>query len=159
MPPKNMWQPIAVRSAGLTIATTAYTSGDVLGTEMQFNLGEVAGKQTAGIIGQALITDASDGLGAVDLFLFSAVSTPAVDNAANSWADADWRKLIGIIPATVVTDSANNKAVFWMPNNDGLVYALPTDILYVVPVTRTGNAIFGAATDMEVTLWVRSERG
>lgn len=157
MPQKHMWTPISVQSTALDTGG-AYLSGDVLDAEMQFKLGEISGKPTAGTIGQALITDAGNVTGAIDLFLFKAASTPAAVNAANAWSDANWRNLVGVIPLATAYDSANNNAVFWMPSNDGLVYSLPTDILYVVPVTRSGHNQFAAVTDLEVTLWIRSDR-
>ena len=142
---------IAVQSAGLTTATTAYTSGDVLGNELQFKVGDLGGSR--GFIHQAWLTDAADVVGAVDLFMFSAASTPAADNAANSWSDANIRFFAGLMQVTTVLDSALNKVVVASLGTP-IPYFAPNGVLYVVMVTRTANTFFGAVTDLECTLVV-----
>jgi hypothetical protein len=138
-------------SAGLTTATTAYTSGDVVGTEMLFDIGE-AGAALGEIVGLTII-DKAAGLGACDLFLFSAPSTPAADNAPNSWADADMANLICVVPAATVYTSALNKAITWTTQEE-MPYVSTTNVLYGVLVTRTANGFFGAVGDVIVKLFI-----
>lgn len=139
-------------SSGLTIATTAYTSGDVLGAELQFNLGEIG--RGAGEIAGLTIIDAKGVLGAVDLFLFGATSAPAADNAPNAWTSANMLNLTTVISATTVYTSANNRAVIWQQTGDGVPYETTGNILYGTLVTRTANTFFTAVTDLQVTLFV-----
>lgn len=159
MPSRGSIFSVSSQSAGLTTSVTTYTSGDVLGTELTFTIGDGLFGDTPVSILKAVLTDASAGIGAVDLFLFDTASTPAADNAANSWSDANIRKLRSIIPMTVVSTSALNKAVTWTaPNGFGEPVLLSTGSLYVVMVTRTANAVFGAVTDLELRLLVQNLR-
>ena len=82
-------------SSGLTTATTAYTSGDMLGAQMTLPMGKGYGSpRVAGQIIGVTVTDDSDVIGAIELFFFSASTTPAADNAANAWSDADWQQVL-----------------------------------------------------------------
>ena len=132
-------------SSGLTTVTTAYTSGDVLGAEMTLTLKDRGGGGIGGSIVGAVVTDDSDVIGALDLFFFEAASTPAADNAANSWSDANWLNLCGVLSiATTVIDSANNKAMVTSNSEQSMPFYAPNGSLYVVAVTRTGNAVFAS---------------
>jgi hypothetical protein len=144
-------------AAGLTTATTAYTSGDVVGTEMLFDIGEAGAAR--GEIGGVTIIDKAGVLGACDLFLFDAPSTPAADNAPNSWADADMANLICVVPAATVYTSALNRAIIWIPPNDDMPYVASTNVLYGVLVTRTANGFFGAVGDVIVKLFIEQGGG
>lgn len=143
-------------SSGLTTATTAYTSGDVLGAEMTCTLTDRGGRGMGGCLKGAVVTDNSDVIGALDLFFFEAASTPAADNAANAWSDANFQNLIGVFSiATTVIDSANNKAMVSANSEQEMPFYAPTGVLYVVAVTRTGNAVFaGGATSLNYKLYV-----
>lgn len=143
---------IAVNAAGLTTAATAYTAGDVLGTELTFaNCARFSGGGTQLI--SASITDRAKILGAVDLYIFDRASTPAADNAANSWADADMDNLVTVINFGALIASALNGAAVAV---GGLpVVANPNATsLFGVLVTRSAHTFFGAATDLRVKLGV-----
>lgn len=145
-------------SSGLTTSVTAYTSGDVLGTEMTMAMSAYGGtsKRIGGKIIGATIADANDVIGAVDLFFFKAASTPAADNAPNAWSDANWLNLVGVMSvATTVIDSANNKAMV-SSNSAQVVPFVAAGSLFVVAVTRTGNAFFAAGTDLQYRIFVES---
>lgn len=128
---------LVLASSGLTTATTTYTSGDVLGVEMQANLATQG--SASGIIRAVTITDAVGVVGAVDLFLFNAASSPAADNAANTWTAGNLANLVGIIEAATVSSPTSRKVVTWRGEQP---YYAPAGILYVVAVTRTANAVF-----------------
>lgn len=143
---------IAVNSASLTTATTAYVTGDVLGAEISFtNAVRISGGR--GIIESATLLDKSAVIGAVDLLLFNAASTPASDNAANSWSDTNMELLEGVISFSPVT-SALNRYAHW---TGAMPYQATATTLFGVLVTRSGHTFFGAATDLRVTLHVRFE--
>lgn len=144
---------IAVNSASLTTASTAYVTGDVLGSELSFtSAARISGGR--GVIESATLLDKSDVIGAVDLYLFNAASTPAADNAANSWSDANMELLEGIIHFATPVDSALNRVGHWY---GAIPYQCAATTLFGVMVTRSGHTFFGAATDLRVTLHVRYE--
>lgn len=143
---------VPVPSSGLTTATTAYTAGDQLGAELTFTVGRASGRGV--VITSAFLIDKSKVTGPVDLWLFDRASTPAGDNAANSWADADMANCIGRIKFDTPQASALNSLA--LP-----LYGLPivadgnasADIKGVL-VTRSAHTFFGAATDLVVVLGV-----
>lgn len=142
---------VIATSAGLTTSVTAYTAGDVAGTELSFAGVVRTGK--GGIIQSAVLSDAAKIVGAVDLFLFSAASTPAADNAANSWSDANRLLWIGTIHFTDVDSSALNIGV--QATNLPIVIKPGTGTtIFGVLVTRAAHTFFGAVTDLQVTLGV-----
>lgn len=143
-------------SSGLTTATTAYTSGDVLGAEMTMTISERGGGPLGGYVVGATVTDDSDVIGALDLFFFEAASSPAADNAANSWSDGTFATLVGVLSiATTVIDSANNKAMVTSNSEQAMPFYAPNGVLYVVAVTRTGNAVFASgATALNYKIYV-----
>lgn len=142
---------LTVTSAGLTTASTAYTSGDQMGTEITVT---TAVRAARGLTVQAAVAiDKAKVIGAFDLFCFQAATTPAADNAANSWSDADMLNLVGVIHFSDVMTSANNYVV--MATNLPLVLK-PTSgtSLYFDFVTRTANSFFGAVGDLVVNLGI-----
>lgn len=142
---------IAVASTGLTIATTAYTAGDQLGGEMTF-AGAVAVSGGTGVIQSAVLLDKANILGAADLFLFDSASTPAGDNLANAWSDANMLKCQGIINFPTPTASANNRVAVVPYVGIGIKPAVTS--LFGVLVTRAGHTFFGAVGDLNVILHI-----
>lgn len=142
-------------SSGLTTATTAYTSGDMLGVQMTLTIPGTRGNAVGGEIMGVTIIDDSAVIGAVDLFFFDQSTTPAADNAANAWSDADMQKLIGVLsPATVIT-SANNKVATLTNAESEIPFYAPAGVLYVCAVTRTANAVFAAgATSLKYRIFM-----
>lgn len=138
-------------SAGLTTASTAYTSGDQMGTEI--TLASIIRANRGAVIQSAILIDKAKVLGAVDLFLFGAATTPAADNAANAWSDADMLTTQGIIHFTDVVQSANNYAVM-ATNLPMVVKPSSGTSIFADLVTRTANTFFGAVGDIVVVLGV-----
>lgn len=149
----NSTAEITVTSTGLTVAATAYTSGDVLGGEMSFTNAVRTSGGRATIEG-AVLVDAAAVIGAVDLFLFRAASTPAADNAANSWADADMLNCVGVISFPGAYQSALNRVAVW----NGLQrIGCAATTLFGVLVTRSDHTFFGAVGNLQAKLHVRYE--
>ena len=135
-----------VASAGLTTATTAYASGDMLGSLMTIPLAKGYGssRRSGKIIG-AVVTDDSDVIGALDLFFFDTTVTNAADNAASSWSDADWRRLVAVMTiGTTVLDNGLNKAMVTSNVALGAPFVAESGSLYMAAVTRTANAVFAS---------------
>lgn len=143
---------VSVNSSGLTTSTPAYTGGDVLGSQLSF-ANAVASSGGFGEVVSATLVDDNNVLGTTDLFLFSASTTPASNNAANSWSDADMENLVGVVNFPAMVTSANNR---WchVPNV-GILYNCSATTLYGVLVTRTNNAVFGNVADITVKLGLR----
>lgn len=140
-------------SSGLTAATTAYTSGDQLGAQLTFtNAVRVSGSR--GVIEGAVLTDDSAVVGPVDAFLFRSTSTPAADNAANSWSDADMQNCVGVISLPQPYSSALNRVSTW---SGAIPFGCAATSLFVCLVTRSDHTFFGAATALRLRLFIRQE--
>lgn len=142
---------LTVTSAGLTTASTAYAVGDQMGTEITV---ASAVRAARGLVVQsAVAVDKAKVMGAFDLLVFQAATTPAADNAANAWSDADMLNLLGVIHFTDVMLSANNYEV--MATNLPVVLKPSSGTsLYFDFVTRTANSFFGAVGDLVVNLGI-----
>jgi hypothetical protein len=148
--------PLQVNSAGLTIATTAYTSGDQLGTEITLSSAAAANNGFGAITGVELI-DYAGILGGVDLYVFVDSTTPASDNAASSWStDADMLKSIPGSPISIPApvSSANNRTSgvgsIWLPFRSGSGHSN----LYLDLITRSAHTFFGAVGDIHLNFYV-----
>jgi hypothetical protein len=146
-------RPIAVRAAGLT--NVLYTTGDQMGTEMSFPVGPAEGFTRGYIVG-VTITDNEDEVTATDLFLFSAPASPAADNAANSWADANMDTFVAVLSASTILDAALNKALVYYPPVR-IPFQANGGILYGNLVARGAPPGYSAATALLVTLWVETQ--
>lgn len=133
-------------SSGLTTATTAYGDGDQLGAIIAANLGAGC------ILTDAVLTDKSNIVGAVDCFVFDRSVTLAADNAPGpAVSDADSLFQLGVIEFPYPKLEGNNR----MGNIDSLAKALIANAattVYLALVTRSAHTFFGAATDLQVRL-------
>lgn len=94
--PRSKVERIQIASAGLTIATTAYSANDQMGTIMDF----ASAVRTAGGTGTVLtatLVDKAKIVGAIDLYLFDRSVTLAADNAVADISDADMLFCLGKI--------------------------------------------------------------
>lgn len=148
-------QPAQVVStaSGLTTAITAYTAGDMLGAEITVTSAASAsgGK---GVISSLMVQNSvvnSPVTGALDMRWFNAASTPAADNAANSWSDANSRLQVVGIQVSAPTASALNSVSYtgnlWLPYH----CAGGTTSLFLNVICLGAPAIFTAATDLQYT--------
>jgi hypothetical protein len=141
---------IQAQSAGLTTATTAYVTGDQLGTILTF-ANAVRQNGATGVIQSATLLDQAAIIGAVDLYLFDRSVTLAADNAAAAFSDADMLFCLGIISFAAPIGGTGNSisttvsGLGVMPSGTSLFGAL---------VTRAGHTFFGAATNLAVSLHI-----
>jgi hypothetical protein len=131
---------VAFTSAGLTTATTAYTSGDMLGTQLTI-AGASTGAGVVNYIDGIVLEDDSAVIGQVDFFLFNATVTQAADNAANSWSDADMQKCVGVISIPGPYQSALNRVSVWEGHKP---FHCAATSLFIGMVTRSANAVFAS---------------
>lgn len=141
---------IVATASGLTTASTAYTAGDMLGSELTLT-GAAAVAGDGGAIVGIQVEDHAKIIGAVDLRFFNAASTPAADNAANSWSDANARlQVVGIQVAAPVASALNG-----ISYTGGLYLPFKTNgdaNLYLNVITLAGHTFFVAATDLQYTV-------
>lgn len=147
-------QPAQVVStaSGLTTAITAYTAGDMLGAEITVTSAASAsgGK---GVISSLMVQNSvvnSPVTGALDMRWFNAASTPAADNAANSWSDANSRLQVVQYQCPQPVASALNASItagnLWL---DFVTSGSANLFLNVICLGSPG--VFGAATDLQYT--------
>lgn len=143
---------VVVASGGLTTSVTAYTAGDVLGTEFTFTVARASGRGC--VITSAMLVDKAKITGACDLYLFDRASTPAADNAANSWADADAINGLGRIGFETPVASALNSTAVAVTGLPLVVLGNSSTDIKGTLVTRTAHTFFGAVGDLVVVLGV-----
>lgn len=138
---------VTCTSAGLTTATTAYAVGDQAGTEMTLT-SAAASSGGHGVITGIELVDNSARMGSYQLWIFNASTTPAADNAAASWSDADAAKAIAggpiIMPAPYVmaNNGVGGAGNLWLPFKCSGTANLYVDIqLLSVPTSNFFSAV------------------
>jgi hypothetical protein len=146
---------IAVDSGGLTIATTAYSIGDQVGTQFTLaNAARVSGG--TGLITSVILTSAADIIGAYDVIFTRSSITLAADNAAYAISDTDAKAVVGIVQLAGAFDIGNNRVA------QALNLAVPYDCsggtsLYASLVTRVAHTFFAAVTDLQLQVFVERD--
>lgn len=141
---------ISVTSSGLTTSTTGYTAGDQMGAEMTFaNAARYSGGTA--IVEKLYLTNRSVQLGGVLAVVSGAASTPASDNAASAWSDANNELGVAVLPLTPMLTSANNQILSWSGYEPIKCSATS---LFVNLVTLSTHTFFGAVGDMVLQMSV-----
>jgi len=143
---------VSTTTGQITIATTAYTAGDQLGP--LFTLANAARVTSGGgVITGVRLLDAGDVIGACDVVFFDSTVTLAADNAAFAISDADALKVVGLVQLAGAYDLGNNRIA--QAFNLAVPYTLAGGTsLFAALITRTANAIFVAATDLQLVVTV-----
>lgn len=144
--------PISATSTGLTTATTAYTDGDILGAEMSWDMGT----NTYAFITGAVLHDAADIIGAVDLLISDRSVTFGSDNGTPSISDADNLFLLPPLQFPYPIDLGGNR----LAAVDSLalpVKANASGIIYGRLITRSGHTFFGAVGNLQVDLYFSND--
>lgn len=148
---------VKVVSVTPTISTSAYTSGDALGGEMEFaGVARVAGG--GGIIRGITVFDKDAESPALDLVIFHENPTgTTTDNAAWDMSDSDGPKVAGAgsIAATDWWVFVDN-AVVYLEKSIPFKCAAGSDSVYGVLVIRSADT-FTSTTDITVTLSVEQD--
>lgn len=144
---------VVVTASGLTTSITAYSAGDMLGAEITVT-SAAATSGGKGVITSIMVQNSvvnSPATGALDMRFFNAASTPAADNAANSWSDANSRLQVVQYQCAQPVASALNASItagnLWL---DFLTAGSANLFLNVICLGAPG--VFGAATDLQYTL-------
>lgn len=145
---------ISVASAGLTIATTAYTAGDQVGT--QFTLAgaaRVAGG--TGRIRSVILVDAADIIGPYDVVFTRSSITLAGDNAAYAISDTDALAIVGYVQLTGAFDLTNNRIAF--AHGLDIPYDCTGTDLFAGLITRAGHTFFAAVGNLQLIVLVERD--
>lgn len=144
---------LTITSAGLDTVTT-YADGDQMGTEVTVANGARYTGGSALIVGAIATSNAAATPGfPFDLYIFNAATTPASNNAAAAWSDADIAKLGGVISFPPMQFRTNNgfcQATLGAPVQ---IDAAATSV-FVDLVARGAITVFTAATDVIIRLTV-----
>lgn len=146
----SAYTPITVTAtiAGLTTASTNYSVGDQAGTET--TIAAIGAASGYVLVNDITMVDYSARIGAHELRVFNAATTPASDNSAASWSDADeWKLRGGIIYCSgIVTDSNNSTCNYafkpFIAQCDGSGNLYVDVVLRAVPTSN----FFSASTDL-----------
>jgi hypothetical protein len=146
---------IQVSSSGLTTVTTSYAAGDTLGAVIEFtNAARKSGG--TGRITSVVITDISDVIGAMDIFLFGETVTFGTDNSTPSISDTDAAKCQAMISLVSYVDLGGNH--FLAAHNLSIPYVCAATSLFLGAITRTANAVFaGGADSLKYSLFVERD--
>lgn len=146
---RGMSTRIQATSAGLTTSSTAYSAGDQLGTELSF-ANAVRDSGGYGTVVTATLLDKAKVNSGVDLYLFDRSVTPASDNAAFAFSDADMEFCVGVVEFRAPKTGANNSLA--MAVNLPLLVKSNATTLYGHLVTLIGHTFFGAVGDLVTSL-------
>jgi hypothetical protein len=150
--PRRDQATIQVTSAGLTNA--AYAAGDQLGNQYTIaNAARVSGG--SGRITSVVLLDEADVVGPVTVLFFDRSVTPAADNAAASFSDADMLFHVGTVELAQVTDLALNRSV--SANSISVPYTCNATSLFASVITRTANGAIASATAHKLTVTVERD--
>lgn len=142
---------VSVQSAGLTIATTAYTAGDQVGTMFTFT-GMARANGGSGTIVGVMMISAADITGGYDLALFRSNITLAGDNAAFAISDTDALEFAGLVQMSGAWDIGNNRVAQQFNLSVPYVCGSGTTSLFGTLITRSGHTFFGAVGDIQLIL-------
>lgn len=147
-------QTLSFTASGLTTVTTPYTSGDQCGAEMSAAASVATGR--GGIILSATLFDLGKKLdtGDFEVWLFDRASSPAADNAAADWSDANILFRQGIITFRVADWRINASNSINEQQNLNIGYTTLALSLFANFVTRQANGVFATATGLTLVLQV-----
>lgn len=143
-----MGNPLSRAALALTIATTAYTAGDVVGGLLSF---DVSSAPEGGILNRVTITDAANQKEPYVLWLFNAAPTTIADDAAFAPAIADLKKVVGTITIAAADYVTVNSLAIAQVNLVNQQFPANTGTLYGYLVA-TDTPDYAAATDLWLAL-------
>ena len=139
-----------------TISTSAYASGDLIGTKMEFKLGRWAGKNVpqSGLIQSVVLADLDNEGVTVDVVFFGSdpSSTTFTDNAALDIAAADLDKVVGVVRLSSYVAFADNSVA--EESNLGIPFSVGDDGIVYAAIVSRATPTYTATSDL--TLSVRA---
>lgn len=141
-----------IASAGLTIASTNYSIGDVLGTGWALT-SMVDANGGMGHLKGLRVLDKADVMSGITLYFARASITFGTDNAAPSVSDSDALKIFATL-SLGFTDLGGCRIACM--DTFKLPYVCDATTLYVYATTPVANNFFGAVGDL--SLWYAREK-
>ncbi len=132
-----------------TIVAEAYDANDMVGVEMEFAL-----QSQSGVVQSLVVTDLGEQDAALELHLFRKSVTPAANNAAVAFTDAEGKaSAVGVIviPAADYIDAGPYSIA--TIENLGINYECDSGTLFGYVVTR-GTPTYGSTSDLTFKLGV-----
>lgn len=142
---------VRVASGGLTTVTTTYTVGDQAGTIFTI-AGAARVTGGGGIIQSIVLLDKGDVGTDYRIYFYRASVTLAADNAAFAVSDTDMESLCGMVQMPSLIDVGANRIASL--GNVGLGYDCAATSLFAAIETRTSNAVYAAATDLHLIVYL-----
>jgi len=137
----------AIIKPTVTISTSAYTAGDVLGGKITLTnaMRKING---SGVLQSITIFDTDNEKAAMDIILFSADLTVPADNAAWAWTSADFGKVLGVVSIASTDYKTIGSEAIATISGIGLPVVATGSVahLYAVAVL-SGSPTYGATTD------------
>ena len=141
---------VAVASAGLTTATTAYSVGDQAGTIFTI-AGAARVSGGFGIIQSINLIDEGDVGTDYRIHFYRASVTLAADNAAFAVSDTDQRSCVGYVQMPSMIDVGANRITTL--GNVGIGYDCSGGTsLFAAIETRTANAVYAAVSNLYLSV-------
>lgn len=143
---------VRVASGGLTTVTTTYTVGDQAGTIFTIaGAAKISGG--GGVIQSIVLLDKGDVGTDYRIHFYRASVTLAADNAAFAVSDSDQENYCGVVQMPSMLDVGANRVSTL--GNVGLGYDCSGGTsLYAAIETRTANAVYAAATDLNLIVYL-----
>lgn len=136
----------------LTISTSAYTAGDVVGGLITFNVANAAG---SGIISSVRIVDDDNEKAELTLYLFRSSPTAIADADTFAPSVADLKAMIGkiVFYAADYTTLNNNATVIKRGTTDDINFEFTTTSGNIFGyLVCTGTPTYTAVTDLSIVL-------
>ena len=136
-----------------TISTSAYASGDLVGTKMEFMIASGLSAENSAYLSQVVLLDKAAQGSPLDLIVFSSdpVNTTFTDNAALAIDDADLDKVAAVVSIIDYVSFVDNAVAdvhvgrVLQADEDGKVYAC---------LVARAAPIYGSTSDLTVRLGV-----
>lgn len=133
----------------LTVATTAYTAGDVVGGLITIAAHDVGG---GGVIRQVSITDAANQKEPYVLYVFDqSPTTSFLDDAAFAPVIADLKKLAGTVTIAALDYTTVNSLAYAVIKGVDIEFSVPGGSLYAYLVA-TDTPDYAAAADLALRI-------
>lgn len=141
------------KSATVTVSTSAYASGDLIGGLQSIKAVDDRTIERSGLIQDIGLSDKAKQDAVIDVVFFNAnpSNTTFTDNAALTVDDADITKIIGFAQVTSYTDFAASS--FGYAGNVAMPYKIDNDdgLLYFALISR-GTPTYAATTDVQPSI-------
>lgn len=139
----------------ITVATAAYTDGDVVGGLITFELEGLT--QNGGILNSVLLTDAANQSEPYRLYLFHELPSTIADADPFAPTIADLKKLFAVITIAALDYITPNSLGFVIKSASNAVFSTNNGRLYGYLVANGSTPDYAAATDLSLTLFIQGE--